>query len=96
MEVAAQMFCHDECVFSVHRAAFSWFSVEPGWYEMKVQGMAEEEAQAVATVAQFLAQDCSVSVCNGEGSSSRRSRRPSRNASQPEPSTTQPQVTSCS
>ncbi|KAG0561044.1 hypothetical protein KC19_9G032800 [Ceratodon purpureus] len=75
----------------IHRAAFAWFSVEPGWYKMGVPGMAKEEAQAVAIFAHYLAQDSPVSVCNGEGSS--HSKRSSRSGSQTLPrSTSQPQV----
>ncbi|CAM6044662.1 unnamed protein product [Sphagnum compactum] len=38
----------------VYRAAFSWFSVEPGWFESKIDGMAQAEAQAVALFTQML------------------------------------------
>ncbi len=36
------------------RAAFSWFIVEPGWFESKIDGMAQAEAQAVALFTQML------------------------------------------
>lgn len=75
----------------IYRAAFAWFSVEPGWYKMTIPGMAKEEAQAVAIFSQYLAQDSPLSVYNGEGSS--RSKRSSRSGSQTLPrSTSQPQV----
>ncbi|KAH9576425.1 hypothetical protein CY35_01G160200 [Sphagnum magellanicum] len=38
----------------VYRAAFSWFIVEPGWFESKIDGMAQAEAQAVALFTQML------------------------------------------
>ena len=75
---------------------------------MTVQGMAKEEAQAVAIFAQFLAQDTPVTVRNGEGSlppkrSSRNGSRSrsvswsSRSGSETLPrGTSQPQVTNCS
>lgn len=72
----------------VHRAAFGWFSVEPGWYQIPIEGMAKEEAQAVAIFAQFLAQDSFEGVCNSEVL-----RRSSRNGSLSSPrSPTQTQV----
>jgi hypothetical protein len=91
LKLAALIFCPDECAFCVHRAAFAWFSVEPGWYKMTIPGMAKEEAQAVAIFSQYLAQDSPLSVYNGEGSS--RSKRSSRSGSQTLPrSTSLPQV----
>lgn len=72
----------------VYRAAFGWFSVEPGWYQIPIEGMAKEEAQAVAIFAQFLAQDSFEGVCNSEVL-----RRSSRNGSLSSPrSPTQTQV----
>jgi phosphatidylinositol 4-kinase len=38
----------------VYRAAFSWFIVEPGWFDSKIDGMAQAEAQAVALFTQML------------------------------------------
>lgn len=58
-----------------------------------MQGMAKEEAQAVAIFAQFLAQDSFEGVSNGEGSV--HSKRSSKRASPPVPrSTSESQVTS--
>lgn len=67
---------------------------------MLVQGMAKEEAQAVAIFAQFLALDSPVSVCNSEerlNGLSKPKRRSWRSGSQTLPrSTSQPQVLNCS
>lgn len=69
--------------------------MEPGWCKVAVQGMAKEEAQSVAIFAQFLAQNSSEGVNNGEGSV--QSKRSSKSASLPSPrSTEESQVTTCS
>ncbi|KAH8969995.1 hypothetical protein BDL97_02G062700 [Sphagnum fallax] len=42
---------------SVYRAAFQWFTVEPGWYETDTEGFAQAEALAVAIFTQHFALD---------------------------------------
>jgi len=79
----------------IYRAAFAWFLVEPGWCKVAVPGMAKEEAQAVAIFAQFLAQNSSEGVSNGEGSV--QSKRSSKSSSLPSPrSIAESQVTTFS
>ncbi|BBM99121.1 phosphatidylinositol 4-kinase A [Marchantia polymorpha subsp. ruderalis] len=39
---------------AVYRAGLSWFSVEPGWYDSNVEGVAQAEAISVARFLQLL------------------------------------------
>lgn len=45
------------CVCLGNRAAFAWFSVEPGWFESSTERIAQAEAQAFSSFAQALALD---------------------------------------
>ncbi|KAJ7560134.1 hypothetical protein O6H91_04G115500 [Diphasiastrum complanatum] len=41
----------------VYRAALAWFAVEPGWYDSKLEGTAQAEAQTMSVFVQNLALD---------------------------------------
>jgi phosphatidylinositol 4-kinase len=68
----------------IYRAAFAWFSVEPGWCKVPVQGVAKDEAEAVAYFAQYFAQINS-DIVNTEEGSVRSKHRSSKGASSSPP-----------
>lgn len=50
----------------IYRAALSWFSSDPIWYESNIEGLAQAEAQALAIFVQQLASDRLESFSVGE------------------------------
>lgn len=81
--------------YCVYRAAFAWFSVEPGWCKVPVQGVAKDEAEAVACFAQYFAQINSDIVNTEEGSVRSKYRSSKGASSSPPRSVPEAQVVSC-